>query len=144
MSHLLYHQFAKIGKVFYKILCRFVKKTDCTKKSARWVCIFPDDSPGAWYYSDAAYLESLGVAQGCDDGNFHGGNLITRAEVVTIVNRMLGREPDKAFIRANADSLNQFSDLLDPHHWAFYDFAEAANTHSLVSGSASETWHTAE
>ncbi len=169
---------------------------------------FPDVSPGAWYYSDAAYLESLGVVHGYNDGNFHGeaaitrrefvtmcarlgdlmtlhtrtgshssfpdvtandwavsyireaarsgwiegfpdgnfhgGSLITRAEVVTIVNRMLGREPDKAFIRANADSLNQFSDLLDPHHWAFYDLAEAANTHSLVSGSASETWHTAE
>ena len=34
-----------------------------------------------------------------------------RAEVVTIINRMLGRTADETFIRRNEDNLITFSDL---------------------------------
>lgn len=78
---------------------------------------------------------------GYPDGKFHGGDEITRAEVVTIVNRMLGRTADEAFIRHNEDSLNTFRDLQNPHYWAYYDLMEAANGHTVITGAEPETWH---
>ena len=42
---------------------------------------------------------------GYPDGQFHGEDEITRAEVVTIINRMLGRTADETFIRRNEDNL---------------------------------------
>ena len=78
---------------------------------------------------------------GYPDRKFHGGDQITRAEVVTIVNRMLGRIADETFIRHNEDSLNTFRDLQNPHYWAYYDLMEAANGHTIVTGAEPEVWH---
>ena len=58
---------------------------------------------------------------------------ITRAEVVTIVNRLLGRQADEDYIDANLRRLNTFSDLKDSY-WAYYDVMEAANTHTANVG----------
>ena len=57
----------------------------------------------------------------------------TRAEVVAIVNRLLGRRADEAYIDANTRRLNTFSDM-DEGHWAYYDVMEAANTHTANVG----------
>ena len=78
---------------------------------------------------------------GYPDGLFHGEEEITRAEVVTIVNRMLGRVADETYIRRNKDELHTFYDLQNPHYWAYYDLMEAANGHTIVTGAESETWH---
>ena len=99
--------------------------------------------------SDWAAEEILEAARngwviGRQDGGFHGGDLITRAEVATIINRMLGRAGDKTFLRQHEDALITFSDLRDPHYWAYYDLMEAANGHTTVSGAPSETWYEAK
>ena len=78
---------------------------------------------------------------GYTDGLFHGGDCITRAEVATIVNRMLGRTADERFIRHHEDELTTFRDLQTPHYWAYYDLMEAANGHTIVTGAEDETWH---
>ena len=101
---------------------------------------FPDvkSSWAAEYIQEAT---RNGWIVGYPDGNFHGGAKITRAEVVTIINRMLNRTADEAFIRHNKDRLAVFHDLQNPHYWAYYDLMEAANGHSIVNGSEQEVWH---
>ena len=53
--------------------------------------------------------------------------------MVTIVNRLLGRQADEAYIDANTSRLNTFSDL-EQTYWAYYDVMEAANTHTANVG----------
>ncbi|MGM9608151.1 MAG: S-layer homology domain-containing protein [Oscillospiraceae bacterium] len=92
---------------------------------------FDDVSSGYWaaeYIKDAA---RHGWIHGYGDGTFRADRYITRAEVVTIVNRLLGRFADEAYIGANRHRLNTFSDI-DSEHWAFYDVMEAANTHTAT------------
>ena len=92
------------------------------------------------FYWAAEYIEdaaALGWITGYGDGTFHAMNRITRAEVVTIVNRVLGREPDRDRIDA-ARGLNLFTDMTNKH-WAYYDVMEAANTHTALLGKE-EAW----
>lgn len=94
---------------------------------------FEDVSSGYWaaeYIKDAAIH---GWIKGYGDGTFRADRFITRAEVVTIVNRLLGRQADEAYIDANFRRLNTFSDLNDSY-WAYYDVMEAANTHTANVG----------
>lgn len=94
---------------------------------------FEDVSSGYWaaeYIKDAAIH---GWIKGYGDGTFRADRHITRAEVVTIVNRLLGRQADEAYIDANTRRLNTFSDLNDSY-WAYYDVMEAANTHTANVG----------
>ena len=90
---------------------------------------FDDVSSGYWaaeYIKDAALH---GWIIGYGDGTFRGERSITRAEVVAIVNRLLGRTADEKYITANLRRLNTFTDM-EKGHWAYYDVMEAANSHS--------------
>lgn len=89
---------------------------------------FDDVSSGYWaaeYIKDAALH---GWIFGYEDGTFRGERSITRAEVVAIVNRLLGRTADREYIAGNIRRLNTFTDM-DKGHWAYYDVMEAANSH---------------
>ena len=100
------------------------------------VTSFNDVPSGYWassYIEDAA---SFGWINGYGDGSFRAVNQITRAEVVTIVNRVLGRAADTAFINS-ARGLNAFTDMVK-NHWAYYDIVEAANTHIAILGKTEE------
>ena len=99
---------------------------------------FTDVSSGYWaaeYIKDAA---THGWVYGYGDGTFHADANITRAEVVSLMNRMLGRTPDKEYIMKNLRYLNTFSDL-SSKHWAYLAVMEAANAHTAILGDA-ETW----
>lgn len=92
---------------------------------------FDDVAPGYWaaeYIRDAAIH---GWIYGYGDGTFRADRYITRAEVVTLVNRLLGRFADETYIGANLHRLSTFSDMASGH-WAFYDVMEAANTHTAT------------
>lgn len=99
---------------------------------------FNDVSDGYWA---AAYIKAAakhGWINGYGDGSFRADDEINRAEVVTIVNRLLGREADEAYIADNLRKLNTFSDM-SKRHWAYYAVMEAANTHTAILGD-SESW----
>lgn len=94
---------------------------------------FDDVSSGYWaaeYIKDAAIH---GWIKGYGDGTFRADRYITRAEVVTIVNRLLGRQADEDYIDANLRRLNTFPDV-GKRYWAYYDVMEAANTHTANVG----------
>lgn len=99
---------------------------------------FDDVSSGYWaaeYIKDAALH---GWIFGYGDGTFRGERSITRAEVVAIVNRLLGHTADREYIAANIRRLNTFTDL-DKRHWAYYDVLEAANSH-IADMTGNEEW----
>lgn len=99
---------------------------------------FWDVSPGHWaagYIADAA---RYGWVVGYGDGTFHADDEITRAEVVTIVNRLLGREADQEYIADHPRGLVLFPDV-SKSYWAYYDILEAANGHTATMQDA-ETW----
>ncbi|WP_296257256.1 Ig-like domain-containing protein, partial [uncultured Ezakiella sp.] len=61
--------------------------------------------------------------------NFDADMVITRAEVVSILNRAFGRIADIAYIDANADRLVSFTDVAKTD-WFYYDVITAANTYA--------------
>ena len=99
---------------------------------------FDDVSDGYWaaeYIKDAAIH---GWVEGYGDGTFRADDPIDRAEVVTIVNRLLGREADEDYIADNHRRLVMFPDV-SSRHWAYYNVLEAANAHTAIL-TAPETW----
>ena len=101
---------------------------------------YPDVSSSYWAVKDISFATSEKWLNGYADGSFKPDTNITRAEVVTVVNRMTGRTADKEYINDNLSVLNKFTDLKNNTHWAYYDIMEAANTHKAVSNSENEIW----
>ena len=99
---------------------------------------FNDVSSGYWAAEYIKYAALHGWINGYGDGSFHADREINRAEVVTIVNRLLGREADEDYIADNLRKLNTFPDV-SRKHWAYYAVMEAANAHTAVLGE-SESW----
>ena len=119
--------------VRYYDLFNDVNKTGNTVK-------YTDVSNSYWAYSDIAFAKNIGWLNGYSDGSFRGDNDITRAEVVTVVNRATGRVADKEYVKDNFTKLNRFTDVTDSNMWYFFDVAEAANDHKAVTSAISEIW----
>ena len=102
-------------------------------------CSFTDVSVNDWFYSYVAQAASYGWIGGYADGSFGPNDLITRAQVTTIVNNMLGREADRGYVNTHTDTLVQFNDLTRIH-WAYYDIMEAVNEHEYTRTYGTEDW----
>ncbi|MCR4693533.1 MAG: S-layer homology domain-containing protein [Firmicutes bacterium] len=125
-------EFVKMAVRYYSLFNTVSYPTDTTK--------YTDIKGSYWAIKDISYATSVKWLNGYADGTFKGDNKITRAEVVTIVNRMLGRAADESYINKNLSVLNKFTDLKNNSHWAYYDIEEAANTHRGVNSSDGEVW----
>lgn len=99
---------------------------------------FDDVSEGDWAASYIQAAAKYGWVNGYEDGSFHPSRQITRAEVVTLTNRMLGRSADEVYVQEHLRQLNTFHDL-SKRHWAYYEVMESANAHTAVLGK-NETW----
>lgn len=92
-----------------------------------------------WANDVIAKAASAGWVSGYPDGTFKPENKITRAEVVSITNRMLTRRADKDFITKHRSAILRFTDTST--HWAFYDIVEACNGHDYTrQGTIEENW----
>lgn len=103
---------------------------------------FADLDKTHWAYDAVQKAVAQEYITGYPDNTVRPDEKITRAEVVTVVNRMLERSADKKCIDSNADTFIQFTDLQDKTHWAYYDIFEAANTHHLRKAQENEYWIT--
>ena len=101
--------------------------------------IFSDVSRSDWFYDQVVGSVKYGWINGYADGTFRPNNTITRAEVTTIVNRMLGRSADREYVDANIGSLTQLNDI-SRAHWAYYEVMEAANAHDYAIVNGKEDW----
>lgn len=97
---------------------------------------FTDVSTSAWYYDSIASAVSYGWIGGYSDGSFRPTKPITRAEVVTIVNRMLDRSFDSS---VSIGFVTNFSDV-PVTHWAFGAISEATTSHDHTSNNGVESW----
>ena len=96
---------------------------------------FPDVQ-GHWamQYINSAYAK--GWVSGYPDGTFKPQQNITRAETVTVVNKMLDRRVRVENIPGDA---TRFTDING--HWAYADIMEASNAHDYVRRTDGyETW----
>ena len=124
---------------FVAMTVRFNSLFNDVKKGS-YTVKYTDVANNYWAYSDIAYAKHAGWLNGYADGTFKGDNAITRAEVVTVVNKATGRTADEGYINKNLSSLNKFTDLKNNSHWAFYAIEESANTHIGVIGTDDESW----
>ncbi|MDO5712943.1 MAG: S-layer homology domain-containing protein [Tissierellia bacterium] len=112
---------------FAAIASRYERYSGDTEKT------FPDVDKNHWAIKDISSAASAGWINGYPDGTFKPAQSITRAEVVTIVNRMLHRVCDKEFILSHLKDkkLRTFTDLQDVKYWAFFEIMEATNGHDF-------------
>ncbi|MDD7352217.1 MAG: S-layer homology domain-containing protein, partial [Peptoniphilaceae bacterium] len=89
---------------------------------------FVDVPSNHWARDVISQVRAQGWISGYSDGTFKPDAPITRAEAVSIVNRMFNRHADRIFINEKSFELKNFKDL-SSSHWAFYDIYEAANSH---------------
>lgn len=101
--------------------------------------IFMDVSPDDWFYESVVGATQYGWIQGYPNGTFGPNNTVSRAEVTTIVNRMLGRSADENYVNNNQNTLVQFNDVVSGH-WAYYQIMEATNAHDYTMSGNNETW----
>lgn len=99
---------------------------------------FSDVSENDWFYSAVTSAVSYGWIGGYSDGTFRPYATITRAEVATIVNRMLARTADRNFVDSSA--VTQFVDV-PSNYWAYYNIMEATNAHThAIDNDGVESW----
>lgn len=89
---------------------------------------YDDVSSSDWYadFIDAAV--DLGLIEGYPDGTIRPEATITRAEACTIVNRTLGRVPDKDHLLPT-DEMRVWPDNSDTNEWYYAQIQEATNSH---------------
>ena len=87
---------------------------------------FPDIAD-SWANYEINLAYALGLVQGMPDGSFRPDQIITRAETVTIVNRMLYREPHKDYL---LEDMIKWPDNMDTTKWYYADMQEATNSHT--------------
>ncbi len=115
---------------FAAICVRFFENRSGSTISPKDIA-FTDFDSSHWAYDTIKKAYANGYVAGYPDGTFKADNTITRAEAVTIVNRMLERIPDKEYIDNNLHKLIDFVDVRDNKYWAYYEIFEAANTHYI-------------
>ncbi len=99
--------------------------------------IFTDLNSNHWAYTSILYSKEMGWVLGYEDGTFKPDKNITRAEVVTIINRLLIRSK---FVDYNKFGINPFDDI-DETHWAYYQILEAYYSHDYKRyEDSSEEW----
>lgn len=84
------------------------------------------------------------LIKGYEDGTFRPANNITRAEAITIMNRVLERTPVKEHLM---DAMIQWPDNQDTGAWYYTDVQEATNSHTFdletdpVTNETYEVWN---
>ena len=94
------------------------------------------DIAGHWAEKNIKTAVALGWIDGYEDGTFKPDKNITRAEAITIVNKILDRKVDQDGLHADAVI---WSDL-SVDDWYYYNVIEATNAHKFEAGANAEKW----
>ena len=96
------------------------------------------DIDGHWAEEYILKAASVGWIKGHDDGTFRPNDPITRAEFMTLANRMLERAPELVsdiILEADgeeAEWLRVWSDNANKNAWYYLDVQEATNSHDYI------------
>ena len=100
------------------------------------------DVKGHWAQNAIDQAYANGRITGYPDGTFRPNNHITRAEAVTIFNKLYDRSVGEPGIADVKSGLVEFNDI-NRSHWAYYQVVESSNTHEFYrteKGKVDETW----
>lgn len=96
------------------------------------------DVKGHWASHAIDQLYGNKTIKGFPDGTFKPDQKLTRAEAVTVLNSVFGRNTKAtSFANVNTSSLRKFSDV-PMSHWAYYEIIDASNGHNAVKGEKAE------
>lgn len=115
---------------FVTILTRFPHDDIGTEQS------FADVPTTHWAYNAVQTALAQGWVNA--DSAFRPNDPITRAETVTILNRVLGRSADAA-MAASGEGIRVMPDVPDTH-WAYLDMLEATTDHEYDKANGVESW----
>lgn len=93
---------------------------------------FPDVTEDHWAYAYIMSAAAKGWVKGFEDGTFGPEKQITRAEVMTLVNRVLKRaaEPDQLEMsKATGGQIHVWPDNKNPYQWFYVPVMEATHGH---------------
>ena len=86
------------------------------------------DIDGHWAKEDIEYAAAVGWVKGYPDGTYRPQANITRAEFMTLANRMLEREPENESDLL-ASTMKTWPDNADTSQWYYLAVQEATNSH---------------
>ncbi len=96
------------------------------------------DLANHWAKDEVTAAASLGWVNGYTDGTFRPDQPITRAEAMTLVNRVLNRTPKS--VDDLLDSMVTWPDNADSSKWYYLAVQEATNSHDYKASDSSESW----
>ncbi len=119
------------------MVVRFYEKTEGTVLNNR----FTDVDETKWYAQEVLLADHFGLMQG-DGDRFKPEDLLTRAEAMTVFNRLLGRKPHRDHLH---EGMIAWVDNADKTKWYYADVQEATNSHEcgedvVIDGTTFETW----
>lgn len=119
-----YHPNEKMKKIeFLAAAVRYVEADYFGKKSTY------SDTKGTWADEYIGYLQEMGYISGKTQTTLGAQDPITRAEVCSVLNALLGRKPDKSKIDATQKKA-YFKDV-SKSAWYYYDVVEATTYHDI-------------
>ena len=141
---------AKLGIVKGRTAERFDPNAPITRAEFAAICARFDaskhdgdsnftDISGHWAEAEIERAASLGWVRGYTDGTFRPGNHITRAEAMTMINRVLNCLPEDE--KDLLDGMNVWPDN-QPSDWHYLAVQEATNSHDFTrkSDAVHEHW----
>ena len=140
---------AKLGVVKGRTAERFDPNAPITRAEFAAICARFDtskrdgdsnftDISGHWAEAEIERATSLGWIMGYKDGTFRPDNHITRAEAMTMINRVLNRLPEDE--DDLLDGMNVWPDN-QPSAWYYLAVQEATNSHDFTrKGDVHERW----
>ena len=100
--------------------------------------VYFTDIDGHWAADNICLAAANGWITGYADGSFKPNRPVTRAETVTMINRVLERSPLST--DDLLDGMVTYSDNLDTTAWYYLAIQEASNTHDYTRMTVGEFW----
>lgn len=126
---------AEVATIFFRLLTDDVRDENLTKTNR-----YSDVAATSWYNTAVSTLSSMGIITGYPDGTFGPQRDITRAETMTLVNRVLNRRPETE--DDLLPNMTVWTDNANPKAWYYLAVQEATNSHyyKFKTNSKYEKW----
>ena len=126
---------AEVATIFFRLLTDDVRDENLTKTNR-----YSDVAATSWYNTAVSTLRSMGIITGYPDGTFGPQRDITRAETMTLVNRVLNRQPETE--DDLLPNMTVWTDNANPNAWYYLAVQEATNSHyyKFKTNSKYEKW----
>ena len=126
---------AEVATIFFRLLTDDVRAENLTKTNR-----YSDVAATSWYNTAVSTLRSMGIITGYPNGTFGPQRDITRAETMTLVNRVLNRQPETE--DDLLPNMTVWTGNANPKAWYYLAVQEATNSHyyKFKTNSKYEQW----